>query len=66
MVAAAMVVVIVNCAVAVHAAATIPSSALTVAAKMPFPLPPLTVASIDDNCYCRRQRPPLPLPHSRR
>jgi hypothetical protein len=38
-VAMAVAVVIINCAAAVDAAATIPSSALTAAAKMPMTLP---------------------------
>jgi hypothetical protein len=50
MVATAMVVVVVNCAAAVGAAATIPSSALTAAAKMPLPLLPSTATSIEDDC----------------
>jgi hypothetical protein len=54
MVAAMMVVVVVNCAVAVDAAATIPSLALMAAAEMPLPPLPSTLASINDNCYCRR------------
>jgi hypothetical protein len=53
MVAAGMAVVMVNCSSAVDAAATIPSLALTAAAKMPLPLPPSTAASIDNKCYCR-------------
>jgi hypothetical protein len=53
MVAVAMAVILVNCAAAVDATATIPSSALTVAAKTPLPPPPLTVASIDNDCYHR-------------
>jgi hypothetical protein len=53
MVAAAMVVIVFNCAVVVDAAATIPSLLSTVAAKTPLPLLPLTTASIDDDCYCR-------------
>jgi hypothetical protein len=54
MVAAAMVVVIVNCAVAVDAAATIPSLASMVAAKRQSMPLPLTAASINMDCYCRR------------
>jgi hypothetical protein len=54
MVAVAMAVVIVNCAAAVDAAATIPSSGLMVAAKTPLHLLPLTTASIADDCYCHR------------
>jgi hypothetical protein len=54
MVAAAMAVVVVNCAVAVDATATIPTSALTAAAKMQSPPPPSIVTSIDDDCYRRR------------
>jgi hypothetical protein len=53
MVTAVMAVVAVNCAVAVDAATTIPSSALMVAAKTPLPLPPSTTTSINNNCYCR-------------
>jgi hypothetical protein len=64
MVALAMAVVIVNCAAAVDAAATIPSLTLTAVAKMPSPLLPLTTASINNDCYHRHQRPPSPLPHS--
>ncbi len=64
MVAVAMVVVVVNCAAAVGAAATIPSSALTLAAKTPS-LPLLwTATSIEDDCYPCQQWPPSPLPHS--
>ncbi len=40
-------------AVAVDATTTIPSLALTVAAKTPLLLPPSTVPSIDDDCRCR-------------
>jgi hypothetical protein len=47
MVAAAMVVVVVNCVV--DATATIPSLVLTAAAKTPLLLPPSTVTSIDDD-----------------
>ncbi len=57
-----MVVVLVNCAAAVDATATILFSALTAAAKTPSPTPPSTVASIDDNCYRHHQRTPSPLP----
>jgi hypothetical protein len=49
---------------AVDATTTILSLALTAVAKTPLPPLPLTVASINDNCYCRHQRPPLSLPHS--
>jgi hypothetical protein len=66
MVAVVMGVVVINCAAAVDAAATIPSLALTAAAKTPSLPPPLTIASINDDCYCRQQRPPLLLPHSQR
>jgi hypothetical protein len=52
MVVAAMVVVSVNCAAAVGAAATIHSLAFTALAKSPLPPPPSTAASIKDNCYC--------------
>jgi hypothetical protein len=44
MVAAAMVAIILNCPAADDAAATIPSLALTAAAKTPLPPPPLTAA----------------------
>jgi hypothetical protein len=44
MVVAAMLVIVVNSAVAVDAATTIPSLALMVAAKTPSPLLPLTAA----------------------
>jgi hypothetical protein len=64
MVAMAMVVVVLNYAAAVDAAATIPSSALTAAAKTPLPPLPWAVASIDDDCYRRRRWPPSPLLHS--
>jgi hypothetical protein len=47
-----MAVVVVNCAAAVDATATIPSSAWMVAAKMHLLPPPSTAASIYDNCYC--------------
>jgi hypothetical protein len=53
MVAAAMVVVIVNFAVVVDAATTIPSLALMGMAKMPLPPPPSIAASINNDCYCR-------------
>jgi hypothetical protein len=54
MVEAAMLVVILNGAAAVDATATIPSLAMTAAAKTPSPPLPLTVFSIDDDCYhCR-------------
>jgi hypothetical protein len=52
MVAAAMVVIVVNCAAVVSTAATIPSLPSMAAAKMPLPLPPATAASINNNCYC--------------
>jgi hypothetical protein len=64
MVAAAMAVVIVNCAEAIGAATTIPSSVYTVLTKMPLLPPPSTAASIKEDCYCCRQQPPSPLPHS--
>jgi hypothetical protein len=64
MMAARMAVVVVKCAAVVDAATTIPSLALMAAAKMPLPLPPLTIASIDDDCYCCCQRSLLPLLHS--
>jgi hypothetical protein len=54
MVAAVMAVVIINCAVAVDATATIPSSALMVVAKTPSPLLPLTLAFIINDCYHHR------------
>jgi hypothetical protein len=54
MAAVAVAIVLVNCTVAVDAAATIPSSVLTGAAKMPLPLPQSTTASINDDCYRRR------------
>jgi hypothetical protein len=66
MMAALMVVFVVNCAVVVDAAATIPSLTLTAAAKTPTPPLPSTAASIDNDCYQRRQQPPLPLPQSQR
>jgi hypothetical protein len=44
--------IVVNCAAAVDAAATIPPLMLMAAAKMPLPPLPSTTASIDDNCYC--------------
>jgi hypothetical protein len=59
-----MAVVVVNCAAAVDAIATIPSLALMVAAKTPLLPPPSTVASINNDCYCRHRWPPLLLPHS--
>jgi hypothetical protein len=62
MVAATMAMVIVSCEAAVDATTTIPSLALMAAAKTPSPRPPSTVASIDDDCYCRHRRLPLPLP----
>jgi hypothetical protein len=65
MVAEAMAVVVVNCAEGIDATTTIPSLASTAVAKMQSPPPPLTTASIDNNCYCRLQWPPLPLPYSR-
>jgi hypothetical protein len=52
MVGAVVAVVVINCAAAVDASATILSSALIAAAKMPLPLLPLTPASINGNCYC--------------
>ncbi len=64
MVAVAIVMVVPNCAAAVDAATTIPSLALMAAAKTPLPPPPATAASIDDECYCCRWQPPLPLPIS--
>jgi hypothetical protein len=54
MVAAVMAVILVNCAAAVDVTATIPSLALTAAAKTLLPLPPSTIAFIDDDCYCCR------------
>jgi hypothetical protein len=64
MVAAAMVVVAVNCAAAVGAAATIPSLELTAVAKTPLPPPGSTAASNEDDCYLCRQQLPSPLLHS--
>jgi hypothetical protein len=64
MVAEAMVIVVVNCAVAVDTAATIPSLTLMVVAKMPSLPPPSTAAPINDNCYCCHQQPPSLLPYS--
>jgi hypothetical protein len=55
MVLAATAVLVINCAVVVDAAATIPSSALLAAAKTPSPLPPSNAASIDNDCYCCHQ-----------
>jgi hypothetical protein len=49
MVAAAMVVVTINCAAVVGATTTIPSLALTKAAKTPLPPLPSTAASIKDD-----------------
>jgi hypothetical protein len=54
MLVAAMAVFVINCATAVDATATIPSSALTAAAKTPLLLPPSTVTYIDNDCYCHR------------
>jgi hypothetical protein len=54
MVVAAMAGFVLNCAVAVDATATIPSLALTAAAKAPLLPLPSTDASINDDCYCRR------------
>jgi hypothetical protein len=54
MVAVAMAVVVLNCPMAVDAAATILSSALTVAAKTPLPPPPSNAASIGNDCYHSR------------
>jgi uncharacterized membrane protein len=54
MVVAAMAVININCAAAVDATATIPSLALTAAAKTTSPPPPSTVVSINNDCYCRR------------
>jgi hypothetical protein len=64
MVVVAMAVIVLNCPVAVDAAAIILSLALTVAAKTPLLLPPLAATSIGDDCYCSCQQPPLPLLHS--
>ena len=52
---AAMVAVVIDCAAAVHAAATILSLLLTAAAKTPSLLLPLTVAAVDNDCYCHRR-----------
>jgi hypothetical protein len=64
MVVAVMAVIVVNCAMAVDAAAAIPSSASMAAAKMRSQPLPSTIASINDDCYCRHQRPPLLLAYS--
>jgi hypothetical protein len=64
MVAVAVAVVVLNCPAAVDAANIIPSLTLMVAAKTPLPPPPSAAASIGNDCYCRRWRPPLPLLHS--
>jgi hypothetical protein len=65
MVTVAMGVVVVNCAAAVDAAATIPLSVLMVAAKTPSLPPPWTAASINNNCYCCNRQPlSLLLPYS--
>jgi hypothetical protein len=64
MVAAAMAVVIVNCAAAVDAVATIPSSTLMAMAKTPLPPLQSIAAFINNDCYCRRPRPPSLLPYS--
>jgi hypothetical protein len=53
MVTEAMAVIVVNCAAAVDATATIPSLALTAVAKTPLPPQQSTVASINNDCYCR-------------
>ncbi len=52
MVAAAMVVFVLNCLAAVDATTIILSLVSTVAAKMPSLPPPLTAASIGNDCYC--------------
>jgi hypothetical protein len=57
---AVMAVVVIDCAATVDAAATIPSLALMVAAKMPLLPLPSTAASINNDCYCCCQLPPLP------
>jgi hypothetical protein len=54
-VVAAMAVIVLNCAAAVDAATTILSSATAAAAKTPSPLPPLTAASIGNDCNCHCQ-----------
>jgi hypothetical protein len=54
MVAAAMAVIVINCAAVVDAVATIPSTVLMVAAKMPLPPSPLTATSINNDFYCHR------------
>ena len=51
-----MAAVVIDCAAAVDATATILSSLLTAAAKTPSLLLPLTVAAVNDDCYCHRQR----------
>jgi hypothetical protein len=66
MVVVAIAVIILNCAAAVDAAATIQSLALMAVAKIPLLPPPLTASSIDGDCCHCHQRPPLPLPHSQR
>jgi hypothetical protein len=50
----AMAVKVLNSPVAVDATTTIPSLALTAAAKKPLPPPPSTAASIYKACYCHR------------
>jgi hypothetical protein len=54
MVAAAMVVIVVNFAAAIDATATILSLASMAAAKTPLPPLPSTTASIHNHCYCHR------------
>ena len=51
MVAVAMAVIVINCALVVDAAATILSLLWRVAAKTPLPLLPSTVAAVNDYCH---------------
>jgi hypothetical protein len=51
MVAATIMIIILNCPVAVDVTANIPSMALTAAAKTPSLPPPSTAASIGDDFY---------------
>jgi hypothetical protein len=54
MVVAMMAIVVLNCPVAVDAAAINPSSASTAVAKMPLPPPPSAAAYIGKDCYHSR------------
>jgi hypothetical protein len=54
-VAASTAVVVVNCAVAGDAVATIPSLMSMAAAKTPLPLVPSTTASINNECHFHHQ-----------